>query len=326
MRESRRIIFSFLTGIVAWASLPIVDSVAENYPIKPIRMVLGFTVGGLSDVTARVIAPKLSEHLGQSVVVENRGGAGGAIANERVATSPPDGYTLLLLTNAATVLPALRKLSYDLERDLVPVSLVVIGPLGLVVHPSVPAHNVKELIALARSRPGKLSYGSVGAGGAPHLSAELLKFMAKVNIVHVPYKGGAENVIATAAGQVDMCFATIPSLLPFLGTNRIKLLAVTSTRRASLMPSIPTLAESGLPGYESASWQGVVAPAGLTKDIIAQLNAVIGKVINTAEMKETLTKLGLEPQTNTPDEFAAFIRSEIAKNGKLIKLIGLKAE
>ena len=259
-------------------------------------------------------------------MVEKRGGAGGAIANERVATSPPDGYTLLLLTNAATVLPALRKLSYDLERDLVPVSLVVIGPLGLVVHPSVPAHNVKELIALARSRPGKLSYGSVGAGGAPHLSAELLKFMAKVNIVHVPYKGGAENVIATAAGQVDMCFATIPSLLPFLGTNRIKLLAVTSTRRASLMPSIPTLAESGLPGYESASWQGVVAPAGLTKDIIAQLNAVIGKVINTAEMKETLTKLGLEPQTNTPDEFAAFIRSEIAKNGKLIKLIGLKAE
>ncbi|MBI3937524.1 MAG: tripartite tricarboxylate transporter substrate binding protein, partial [Betaproteobacteria bacterium] len=155
-------------------------------------MVLGFTVGGLSDVTARLIAPKLYEHLGQPVVVENRGGAGGAIANERVATSPADGYTLLLLTNAATVLPALRaRLPYDLERDLAPVSLVVIGPLVLGVHPSVPARNVKELIALARSHPGKLNYGSVGPGGAPHLSAELLKFMAKVNIVHVPYKGGA---------------------------------------------------------------------------------------------------------------------------------------
>ncbi len=327
MWTPRRKIFRLFAGIVACANLSVSDSLAQAYPVKPIRMVLGFTAGGLSDVLARLVAPKLSEPLGQPVVVENRPGASGAIAAERVATSPADGYTLLLMTAADTVIPALRaKLPYDVERDLAPVSLLVIAPFVLVVHPSVPARSVKELIALARSQPGKLNYGSVGAGSTPHLAGELLNLMAKVKIIHVPYKGGADAVIAVASGQIDMYFSSVPSLLPLLGAGKIRPLAVTSAKRASLTPSLPTLDESGLPGYDRSSWQGVVAPAGVPQDIIARINAVIGKVVNTAEMMESLNRQGLEPQTNTPEQFAAFIHGELAKNARLIKLIGVKAE
>ena len=319
--------FRWFAGIAACASLPVPDSCAQSYPVKPVRMVLGFSAGGLSDVLARLMAPKLSEYLGQSLVIENRPGASGAIATQRVAASPADGYTLLLMTAADTVTPALRaKLAYDLERDFAPVTLVVIAPFVLLVHPSVPAHNVKELIALARSRPGKLSYGSVGAGSTPHLAGELLKAMAKVDIVNVPYKGGADNVIAAASGQVDMSFASIPSLLPLLEAGKIRPLAVTSARRASLLPALPTLDESGFRGYDRSSWQGVLAPAGTPKDIIARLGAAFGKVVDIPEMNQALIKQGLEPQTNTPDEFAAFIQRELAKNADLIKLIGVKAE
>ena len=322
-----RTVLRLCVGIVACANLPVSDSFAQGYPVKPIRMVLGFSAGGLSDVLARLMAPKLSEHLGQPLVVENRPGASGSIATQRVATSPADGYTLLLMTAADTVTPALRaKLPYDLERDFAPVTLVVIAPFVLLVHPSVPARNVKELIALARSRPGKLSYGSVGAGSTPHLAGELLKVMAKVDIVNVPYKGGADNVIAAASGQVDMSFASIPSLLPLLEAGRIRPLAVTSAKRASLLPALPTLDESGFRGYDRSSWQGVLAPAGTPKDIIARLGAAFGKVVAIPEMNQALIKQGLEPQTNAPDEFAAFIQRELAKNADLIKLIGVKAE
>lgn len=327
MRTPGRNIFRLFAGIAACASLSASDSLAQGYPAKPIRLVLGFSTGGLSDVLARLIAPKLSDHLGQPLVVENRPGASGAIATQRVAASPADGYTLLLMTAADTVTPALRtRLPYDLERDFAPVSLVVIAPFVLLVHPSVPARNVKELIALARSRPGKLSYGSVGAGSTPHLAGELLKVMAKVNIVNVPYKGGADNVIAAASGQVDMSFASIPSLLPLLEAGRIRPLAVTSARRASLLPSLPTLDESGLPGYDRSSWQGVLAPAGVPKDIIVRLSTAIGRVVDIPEMNQALIKQGLEPQTNTPEQFAAFIHRELAKNAELIKSIGAKTE
>lgn len=327
MRKSGWSILRLFAGIVTCASLPVLDSAAQSYPVKPIRMLVGFTTGGIADVIARLLAPKLSEPLGQSVVVENRPGASGAIATERVAASPADGYTLLMMTVADTVIPALRaRLPYDLERDLAPVSLVVIAPFVLVVHPSVPAHNIKELIALARSRPGKLSYGSTGAGSTPHLSAEALNVMANVKTIHVPYKGGAENAVAVASGQIDMYFSSFPSVLPLLGTGRLRPLAVTSAKRASFMPSLPTLDESGLPGYSRSSWEGVLAPAGVPKDIIARLNTAIVNVVNTAEMKQSLNRQGLEPQTGTPEEFAAFIHGEIEKNAQLIKLIGLKAE
>src|SRR3990172_9596389 len=207
MRKLGRSLFRLFAGIVACASLSVFDSLAQSYPVKPIRILVGFVAGSGSDILARMVAQKLPEHLGQPVVAENRPGASGAIATERAATSPADGYTLLLMTASSTILPALRaKLPYDLERDLAPVSLLAIVPFVLVVHPSVPARNVKELIALARSQPGKLSYASSGVGATVHLASELFNSMAKVNIVHVPYKGGGEAVVALAVGQIDMYF------------------------------------------------------------------------------------------------------------------------
>ena len=314
-------------GLAACASLLAFDSVAQSYPVKPIRLVVGFTPGGVSSAIARLLSQKMAEPLGQPVLVENRGGASGAIAYEMVAKSPADGYTLLIIGATAAVLPALRaNLPYDLERDLAPVSMVAIAPFVLVIHPSVPARNVKELIALARSQPGKLSYGSVGAGSPPHLMAELFKLMAEVNVVHVPYKGGTENAIANASGQIEMSFLSIPSLLPLLTSGRLRPLAVSSIKRASFLASLPTLDESGLRGYDYSNWNGVTVPAGTPKDIIARLSALIEKVVNTPDMKEALGRQGLEPQTSTPDQLAVFIHGEVVKNAKLIKLIGMKAE
>ncbi|MBI4191770.1 MAG: tripartite tricarboxylate transporter substrate binding protein [Betaproteobacteria bacterium] len=319
--------FWIFAGIVACAGLSVSDSSAQGYPVKPIRIVVGFPAGGTADVVARMVAQKLPEHLGQPAIVENRPGAGSSIATERVATSPADGYTLLMLGNSGAVQPVLRaKLPYDLERDLAPVSSVVIGPFVLVVHPSVPARNVGELIALARSRPGKLNYGTNGVATSPHLAAELFNWMAKAKIVHVPYKGASEYIVAVAAGEIDMSFSALSPTLPLLKVGKLRALAVTSAKRASLMPSIPTLGESGMRGYDRSTWFGVLTPAGVAKVIIAQLNAVLGKVVNTPEMKEAFSQQGLEPQTGTPEQFAAFIRGEIAQNARLIKMAGVKPE
>lgn len=313
--------------IAACAGLVVCDALAQGYPVKPIRMVVGYSPGGGTDATARVVAQKLSETLGQSVLVENRPGASGSIAVERVASSPADGYTLLMLTSNETVLPAMRaKLPFDLRRDFAPVSLVTIGPMLLVVHPSVPARSVKDLIALARAQPGKLSFGSSGFGGTPHLAGELFSSMAKVKLMHIAYKGGADAVIAAASGQVDMSFASITSGLPLLGVGKLRALAVTSGKRMSTVPSIPTLHESDVTGYDYSAWYGVAAPAGMPKTIITRLNSEIGRVVNTAEMKESLNKQGLEPQTNTAEQFAAFIDSEIERSAGLIRLTGAKGE
>jgi len=290
-------------------------------------MVVGFSAGGISDVLARLVAQKLSEPLGQPVVVENRPGASTAIANDRVAKSPADGYTLLIIGTTATVLPSLRaNLPYDLERDLTPVSMVAIAPFVLLVHPSSPVRNVKDLIALARSQPGKLTYGSVGTGSPPNLMAELFNLMANVKTVHVPYKGGADAAVALASHQVDIYFSSVASLLPLLEAGKIKAVAVTTIRRLSTLPSVPTINESGLPGYDSSNWNGICAPAGVPKSIVMRLNAAIRKVVTSAEMKESLSVQGMEPQPNTPEEFAAFIHGEIEKNARLIRLIGAKAE
>ncbi len=327
MATSRLNISGLFAAIVAGAGASVFDAQAQSYPVKPIRLVVGFTPGGVSSAIARLLAQKLTDPLGQHVIIENRGGASGAIANEMVAKSPADGYTLLIVGATAAVLPALRaNLPYDLIRDLAPVSMVAIAPFVLVIHPSVPAHNVKDLIGLARSRPGKLSYGSVGAGSPPHLMAELFKLMAKLDIVHVPYKGGTENAIANASGEIEMSFLSIPSLLPLLGSGRLRPLAVSSTKRASFLASLPTLDESGLRGYDYSNWNGVTGPAGMPKDIVARLSMLIEKVVNTPDVKESLGRQGLEPQTSTPEQFAAFIHGEVEKNAKLIKLIGMKAE
>ena len=328
MWTSKWKVFRLCAGIVACINLPVLDSLAQNYPVKPIRLVVGFSAGGISDVLARLVAQKISGPLGQQMIVENRPGASGIIANERVAKSPPDGYTLLIIGGSSTILPALRaKLPYDLERDLAPVSLLAISPFVLAIHPSVPARNVKELIAIARSRQHELSYATVGMGSPPHLMTELLKSMAKVDILPVSYKGGGDAIVALASGQIDMYVSSVPSLLPLRDAGRIRLLAVTSAKRLATFPSLPTIDESGLPGYDYANWTGVVAPAGTPKDIIARLNAELGKVINTAEITETLTKeMGMVPETGTPEQLAAFMRVMLQKNAGIIKSIGLKPQ
>ena len=302
-------------------------ALAQSFPNKPLRMVVGFTAGGGTDVTARLVAQKLTPYLGQSVIVENRAGATGAIGAEYVAKSPPDGYTVLMTASGTFINSVLRAhLSYDLERNLVPVSSVTTAPLVFVVHPSVPARDVKEVIALARSRPGKLNYGSDGIGGTAHLAGELFNLIAKVKLVHVPFKGAADAVIATASDQVDMNFPSAPAAMPLVGAGKLRALAVTSAKRSSLMPSIPSLDESGLPGYDIFAWFGVLAPAAVPKDIIAQLNAAIIKVVNTPELKEAINKQGMEPQTNSPEQFAAFMRSLRGQIDKLVKLAGMKVE
>ena len=318
----------FLVGIAACAALSVFDSSAQNYPTKAVRLLVGFTAGSAPDVIARALAPGMGEILGQSIIVENRGGAGGLIATEQVAKAPADGYTLLMMAAADTLQPALRvKLSYDLERDFAPVSLVAMGMAALAVSPGLPVHNVKELIALAKSQPaGKMSFGSSGVGSSSHLMGELFNSMADVKITHVPYKGSADSAIATAAGQIEMSYPSVASVGPLMESGKIRVIAVTGPKRASALPSIPTISEAGLPGYERTTWFGVTAPAGVSKDIIARLNAAIVKVGASAEMKSMLNKQNLESENNTPEQFAALIHREIALNAKLIQAAGIKPE
>lgn len=318
----------FLVGIAACAALSVFDSSAQNYPTKAVRLLVGFTAGSAPDVIARALAPGMGEILGQSIIVENRGGAGGLIATEQVAKAPADGYTLLMMAAADTLQPALRvKLSYDLERDFAPVSLVAMGMAALAVSPGLPVHNVKELIALAKSQPaGKMSFGSSGVGSSSHLMGELFNSMADVKITHVPYKGSADSAIATAAGQIEMSYPSVASVGPLMESGKIRVIAVTGPKRASALPSVPTISEAGLPGYERTTWFGVTAPAGVSKDIIARLNAAIVKVGASAEMKSMLNKQNLESENNTPEQFAALIHREIALNAKLIQAAGIKPE
>jgi tripartite-type tricarboxylate transporter receptor subunit TctC len=299
---------------------------AQQYPVKPITIVVGFVAGGAADLVARMTAERLSSEFGRQVLVENRAGAGSAIATERVVKAAPDGYTLFMMSASATILPALRKLPYDLEKDLTPVSMVSSGPLVVAVHPSVPAKTAKDLIALARAKPGMLSYASNGAGSPSHLSGELMASMLNSKMLHVPYKGGSEMVVATAAGEVDISFPTIPPALALVDAGRIRALAVTSQKRASMIPDVPTFHESGLKGYDMTNWNGLSAPAGTPKEVIARLNAAIAKSINTPETRATFGKQGLEPQTSTPEQLAAFLRTDIERNAKLIRLSGAKQE
>lgn len=310
------------TMMVAAAGL---DAHAQGYPVKPVRLLVGFAPGGSTDIVARMLAQRVGELLGQTMIIENRPGAGGSLATERVAGAAADGYTISMISISETVLPALRKMPYDLQRDLAPVSLVTILPLVLVVHPSVPARDLRALIALAHLRPGVLNYGSSGVGSAAHLPGELFNALAGVKIVHVPFKGGGESVIGAASGQVDMAYASIPAIRPLIDAGRLRALAVTSAKRARALPSVPSFAEAGVVGYESSGWNGVVAPAALPKEILARLNNVIVKVLGAGELRELLSGQGLEPQPGTPEQFAEFPRAELAKNTKLIKATGASA-
>ena len=326
MSSKQEGIFMMLAIVAGIAQPFFTDVHAQTYPSKPIRILVGVVPGGSTDVTARMVGQKIAEQLGQSVIVENRSGASGAIAAERAATSPADGYTLMAASAGDAVLPALRNdLPYDFQRDLAPIARLATSPYVLVTHPSLPVRTVKDLIALAKSQPGKLNYGSTGISGA-FLAGALFNQMAQISITPVPFKGGAEAAIANAAGQIEMNYPTITAALSFLSTGRLRALSVTSAKRSSLLPAIPTVDESGLPGYDRAAWVGLLAQSRVPREIITRLNGAVRTVLGSADLKDQLQKQGLEPLINAPEEFAAFIHREIEQNIKLIKFTGVKTE
>lgn len=299
---------------------------AADYPDRPIKMLVGFLPGGGTDVTARLLASKLSEKLGQTVVVENRPGAGGMIATAAVARAAPDGYTMLMAANADAVQHLMHKdMSYDLLKDFAPVSLVVTAPFALTVKPTLPVENVADLIKLARAHPGELRYGSSGMGSAAHLSNELFNTMAKAQISHIPYKGVADGVTAVASGQIDMVFASFPSVMSLAAAKKVKLLAVSTPHRTVVMPELPTVAESGLPGYSRYGWYGVVMPKGVPSDILDRMNAAIVSVVNAPSTRDAFIKQGLEPKSMARSEFAGFLKDEVDQATALARTSGLTA-
>ena len=322
MFKFKQILLFSGAGLIATAPLP--SGLAQTYPVKPVRIIIGFSAGGGGDVSGRLLAQRMSASLGQPVIVENRVGAGGAIASELVAKSPPDGHTLLFAAGAFAALPALRaKLPFDTERDFAPVSLVVITAFALSVHPSVPVRDVKALIALARSRPGVLTFSSPGISSSAHLAGEQFNMMANVKMLHVPFKGSPEAATAVAAGEIDVGLPSVVAAMPLIAAGKLRAIAVTSPKRSSLLPNVPTLDESGLRGYDRGGWNGMFAPAAVPKETIALLNDLINKIVNTPEMTESLRKLGFEVRTGTPEQFAAFVKNEMTQNAKLVKFAGI---
>lgn len=300
---------------------------APGYPTKPVRVVVGFPAGSGADITARLIASKLGEPLGQQLIVDNRPGAGSNIAAELAAKAPPDGYTLFLGTVANTINATLySKLAFDFQRDFAPIVLATAAPNVLVVHPSVPAKSVSDLIALAKTRPGQLNFASSGTGTAPHLSGELFKTMGGVNIVHVPYKGSPQAVSDVISGEVALMFSPASTVLPHVKSGRLRALAVTTVSRLPSLPELPTVAESGLKGYETITWFGFVAPARTQQAVLTRLNAEIVKVLALPEVRQQFAAQGIEVLGGTPAQFAAYIQQEIAKWARVIKLSGARVD
>ena len=301
---------------------------AHAFPDKPVRFVVGFTPGGPSDILARALGDKLGTQLGQPVVIENRPGAGGNIAAEAVARSTPDGHTWLLGNNSilATNQALYRRLSYDSAKDFAPVALVANQPNILVVHPGVPVHSVAELVAYAKSQPGKLNYASSGSGAAAHLAAELFKAMTGIDMVHVPYKGAQPALTDVLAGQGQLMFATSASVLPYIKAGRLRARAVTTPQRSAALPELPTVSESGVPGFEATTWHGVVVPAATPYPVIARLNEEINRALSDPQLRERLNGLGAEVAGGTPQDFAGYIAREIPKWTKVVKDSGARAD
>lgn len=298
-------------------------AVAQNYPNKPIRIVVPAPPGGTTDALARIVGQKLTESWGQSVVVDNRAGASGIIAAELTAKAAPDGYTLLLATSTTLATNAVMhsKLPYNPKKDFAPVSVLVTGPNLLVVHPSVPAKSVKELIALAKSKPGQLTYATTGNGTSQHLSAELFKSMAGVNLMHVPYKGSGPAHTDLLSGRVSVMFENMPTALPHVQSGALRALAVTNPKRWPSLPDIPTIAET-VPGYEIVAFYGIVAPAGTPKEIVRQLSVKLKEIITAPDIRDRLYGSGFQPSPTTPEEFTALIEEYTVKNAKVIKESG----
>lgn len=299
---------------------------AEDYPLRPVRLIIPFPAGGSNDVVGRLVATYLGERFGRQLVVDNRSGAGGVIGTEAVAKSPPDGYTLLLVSMAHAVNPWLYRLPYDPIKDFAPVALLAEGTNVLAVHPSVPATSVKELIALAREKPGALDYASAGIGTFQHLGGELFKLMAGVDMVHVPFRGGGPSMLSVVGGHTKVTFPSLAQSVPYIKSGTLRALGVGARTRIPVLPDVPTIAEAGVPGYEAVNWWGVVAPAGTPPAIVGRLNGEIASVLKSTEVQKQLAGEGATPAPMTPEEFGRLMASETEKWGKVVKQGGIKAE
>jgi tripartite-type tricarboxylate transporter receptor subunit TctC len=302
------------------------NAASQTYPAKPIRFLVGFPPGGTNDIVARIVAPKLSEYLGQQVVVENRGGANTAIASEMAARSAPDGYTLMLNGPGHATNPSLIKLNFDSIKDFAFITLLAESQNLLVVHPSLPVKNVKELIALSKKRPGEINYGSSGSGTTVHLSAELFQYMTGAKWVHVPYRGGGPGVVALLSGEVSLYFGNVPTVIRQARAGKLRALAVTGAKRLSFDPDIPTIAEAGVPGYEVTNFFGMSAPAKTPRAILERLHSETVRALKSPDVRDKLVGLGADPVGNTMEQYAAFMQNEIAKWAKVIKAAGIKAD
>ena len=302
-------------------------SLAQNYPTKPIRLILGFAPGGSTDLVARVVGQKMSESWGQQVIIDNRPGANGMIGADLVAKASPDGYSLLLSSIGPMAINAsLYKMPYDIVNDFAPVTYTGNVANLLVVHPTVPAVNVKELIALAKAKPGQITFGSSGTGGAPHMAVELFKLLTKVNVVHVPYKGGGPAMADLVGGQISGSFASMPSSIPFVKSGKLRALAVTALKRSPALPETPTISEAGVQGFSVLDWQGLFTTAKTSPEIVNKVNAEVVRVLALRDVVERLSAAGVEIQTSTPKEWGDFVKSEIAKWSKVVKEAGVKVE
>jgi len=319
----------FVAAVLAAAAAAVAaPSEAQTYPAKAIRIVVPYPAGGTSDILARSVGQKLSEAWGQPVVVDNKPGANGNVGADIVAKAAPDGYTLLLadigsLAISPSVYPTLP---FDPAKDFAPVTMVAYSPHILVVHPAVPVGSVKELIAMAKAKPGKLNFAISGVGGAPHLAGVDFALRTGIDWVYIPYKGGAQAIADVAGGQADVTLNGMLATYPLVKGDKLKLLAVSSAKRMSAIPDVPTIAESGVPGFESGSWQGVIAPAGTPADVVAKLNGEIARILGTPEMRESLGKQGAEVRTTTPEEFGSFIRTEKSRWAKVVKDANVKID
>jgi len=300
---------------------------AQTYPTRPIRLIVSFAPGAGADVIARLVAPRITDSLGQQVIVDNRTGAGGIVGSDIVAKAAPDGHTVILAINSHAINASLySKLPYDTRKDFAPVTLVASGPLVLAVNPNLPANTVKDLIGYVKSKPGQLSYASAGVGTPTHLAGELLKTMAGIDMAHVPYKGGPPTMAAVVAGEVLLFFSGTAVALPTIKAGRIKALGVTSKARSPLLPGTPTMAESGLQGYDVEIWYGLLAPGATPRSIVGRLHAEFTRALQVPEVRERLTALGLEPIGSTPAQFGAYLNAEILKWEKVVKASGARAD
>jgi len=325
VRKTSRQRHALLAGLAA--VLLAGEALAQAYPAKPIRVIDAYPPGGGTDIVARTVSPKFQESLGQPWIIDNRAGAQGIIGAEIAAKSAPDGYTLLMFTTNFTIHPSIYKnLPYDFNKAFTPVTQTSSVALAMIVHPSVPTRTVKELIALAREKPGRLNYSSSGFGGIIHMAGELFDTMARVKMSHIPYKGGAPAVLAVLGGEVDLTFIAIPVAAPHIRSGKVRAIAVSTAKRSGVMPELPTIAEAGVPGYEVVNAYGVMAPAGTPREIVVKLQQEIARILNLPDVRERLMGLGAEPVGSTPETFSAYLQTETAKWSKVVKATGVELQ